>query len=374
MKRKRFTIDTATKNSNYGNCITIHAPFYVAAARYSSNDFNENILSSKPKSSFDNLEGTSFSSAIVSGIAALVISENPEITFNQTILREKLLNMAQLNILDLNNYDNNDDGKQADDNAIANTNNYFINNGKMVTYSKDSYYASSSCGPMAGKRICNNNQCCSSNGFCGVNSYYCNINSGCLSEFGSSKENPYVPNKSGKVWIHNKLSSSYYGKPLCITYVAVDQPVLLKECQYDERQNWILSQEKSDKFVSFYDPTVCLTIKDNQALSVKCDNESTTFTNIFETKNYNYIQSVDNSDKCLDVMVEENRDVLSLNSKLVMKTCNYEISDTNSQQWIFESLLPGTKINISEEDLIKDSNPKKNRDSLKTHDLFKNNF
>jgi len=73
-------------------------------------------------------------------------------------------------------------------------------------------------------------------------------------------------------------------------------------------------------------------------------------------------------------MVEENRDVLSLNSKLVMKTCNYEISDTNSQQWIFESLLPGTKINISEEDLIKDSNPKKNRDSLKTHDLFKNNF
>eukprot|EP00833_Pecoramyces_ruminatium_P003925 jgi/Orpsp1_1/1177957/evm.model.c7180000063519.1 len=111
------------------------------------------------------------------------------------------------------------------------TNNFFVNN--------------------AGNRKCNNNQC-SSNGCCGYNSYYCSTSSGCLSEFGSCTINKYVPEKASKLWIHNKLSASYYGKPLCLTFVSEGEPALLKECTNNERQKWLISETKSDRIVSFF--------------------------------------------------------------------------------------------------------------------------
>jgi len=68
------------KNSNYGSCVDFFAPFYVDVATIS----NEN-KSNKKQKGVTNLKGTSLSSPIVAGVAATLISEHPEITFNQIL-------------------------------------------------------------------------------------------------------------------------------------------------------------------------------------------------------------------------------------------------------------------------------------------------
>ncbi|OUM68896.1 hypothetical protein PIROE2DRAFT_3276 [Piromyces sp. E2] len=89
------------------------------------------------------------------------------------------------------------------------------------------------------------------NGYCGYNSYYCDINNGCLSE---CTVNKYIPERTSKLWIY-KLSGSYYGKPLCLTFIAEGEPAKLKECSFDERQKWIISENKTDR--NFFNPNIC---------------------------------------------------------------------------------------------------------------------
>ena len=70
--------------SNYGECITMHAPEYVNAAMYDLEEIENNILGLKPRNTYNFLSGTSFS--------ALLTSEHPDIEFNQSILRKMLEN------------------------------------------------------------------------------------------------------------------------------------------------------------------------------------------------------------------------------------------------------------------------------------------
>ncbi|KAL6635718.1 hypothetical protein U3516DRAFT_478922, partial [Neocallimastix sp. 'constans'] len=55
--------------SNYGECITMHAPEYVNAAMYDLEEIENNILGLKPRNTYNFLSGTSFS--------ALLTSEHP---------------------------------------------------------------------------------------------------------------------------------------------------------------------------------------------------------------------------------------------------------------------------------------------------------
>lgn len=101
--------------SNYGKCISIYAPGYVKAAMYDIQDLESNILTLNPRNTYNFLSGTSFSAPIVTGISAIIISENPEIEFNQFILKKKLMEIS------LN------DALEADSENFIDLNNIFIN-------------------------------------------------------------------------------------------------------------------------------------------------------------------------------------------------------------------------------------------------------
>ncbi|OUM67193.1 carbohydrate-binding module family 18 protein [Piromyces sp. E2] len=358
LEKDNESIYSKAPNSNYGSCISIYAPYYVSAAKFDKIELNNKILNKNLKNTYGYFEGTSFSSAIVSGVAAQIISENKNIEFNQHLLKEYLIKMSLKNILDI-----------PIDFSNSTKNNYFINNGKKITYSKNNYYQKSTCGPVAGNRKCNNNQCCSPNGYCGYNSYYCDINNGCLSKFGSCTVNKYIPERASKLWIHNKLSGSYYGKPLCLTFIAEGEPAKLKECSYDERQKWIISENKPDRIINFFNPNICLDVKDDEVKTLHCNGSNTIFTNIFKTKNNETLQTVNNSFKCLDVMREKNKELFSLNSKVIMEKCDYELGST--QKWSLEPYLPGIKVNFEENEIKKEYKLRKNLEILEKHKSVK---
>jgi len=193
--------------SNYGECVDLWAPGYVYAALPSEKEIeildkpsycktlsnkrdfeikeDEKILkqlctdkhnmfrkikvisSTKKRGS-----GTSFSSPIVAGISALFISEFPDITFNQSILRKFLEAVSLKDIINFNN-------------ISKHSRNIFVNNGKHIIYSKDNIYPKNHCGPNVGNSICPNNGCCSKNGLCGTSDSFCEIKNGCQSKFGN---------------------------------------------------------------------------------------------------------------------------------------------------------------------------------------------
>ncbi|KAG4090407.1 hypothetical protein H8356DRAFT_1279658 [Neocallimastix lanati (nom. inval.)] len=76
--------------------------------------------------------------------------------------------------------------------------------------------------------------------------------------------------KSIKLWIHNKLPSSYYGKPLCLSYQKEGQSALLKECRLDEGQKWIISDSHAGRIVSF-------SATEDEIKTMKCDSTQTLF-------------------------------------------------------------------------------------------------
>jgi len=149
-------------NSNYGDCVDIFAPAEVTCANF-TNDYSETFVETG---------GTSCAAPIVSGIAALIMSES---SFNYTTetMREKLL---QLSFKDaINNLENI---------QTINTPNYYANNGKRSIYSPDD--TSVKCG--SGVNSSCSSGCCSKEGECisFENDPWekCLIENGCQSEFG----------------------------------------------------------------------------------------------------------------------------------------------------------------------------------------------
>ncbi|OUM59374.1 carbohydrate-binding module family 18 protein, partial [Piromyces sp. E2] len=145
-------------NSNYGEGIDIFAPYTV---KISIRDKNNNLINNS------DFSGTSFSTPIVSGVAALVMSEHSNISFDTESMLEYLTMIGQKDVIS---------------NLSKNTKNLFLNNGKHIVYSMDNVYYG--CGIYAGLSTCGSN-CCSSSGYCyKSNSSYCKISQGCQAEFG----------------------------------------------------------------------------------------------------------------------------------------------------------------------------------------------
>ncbi|OUM59375.1 carbohydrate-binding module family 18 protein [Piromyces sp. E2] len=145
-------------NSNSGKLVDIHAPYDVTISYKCHNDtiIKDNRVS-----------GTSFSSPIVAGVAAVIMSDNKKIQFNSESMLKYLLNISQKNVIS-------DDGGSA---------NNFINNGKHIVYSQNNIYYG--CGIFSGNKHCGENECCSKDGFCDESgSDYCSIDEGCQIEFG----------------------------------------------------------------------------------------------------------------------------------------------------------------------------------------------
>ena len=142
-------------NSNYGECVDIYAP-YKAKVLYNDRDF---------KTFISKISGTSISSPIVAGVAATIMSEQPNTNYNTQSMLKYLKKIAL---------------KDAISGLSSDSNNYFINNGKHLVYSADNIYYG--CGVEAGNIKCGKNQCCSKYGYCGTSSKHCG--SGCQSVFG----------------------------------------------------------------------------------------------------------------------------------------------------------------------------------------------
>jgi len=132
--------------SNYGKNVDIYAPFFV---RVSFLDSYYNYM--------DGIDGgTSYSSPLVAGIAATIMSEYPEMKFNTKKMRDYLVSIGEKNII-----------SRVGDGFP----NVFVNNGKHIVYSNDDLY--NGCGVRAGNKKCPENQCCSINSQCTEDTTIC---------------------------------------------------------------------------------------------------------------------------------------------------------------------------------------------------------
>jgi len=137
------TIDTsfyeAASFSNYGKKVDIYAPAFVNIEY--QDQFGEDIA--------DYDVGASYSSPIVVGVAATVMSENPKKKFNTKSMLKQLSKIGEKNVL----------GGILDGNP-----NILINNGKHVVYSQNGVY--NGCGIRSGNRKCSKGLHCSKDGYC----------------------------------------------------------------------------------------------------------------------------------------------------------------------------------------------------------------
>ncbi|ORX83213.1 subtilisin-like protein [Anaeromyces robustus] len=147
--------------SNYGDGVDIYAPGYVSIPFL----YSLNYVLSPPNSYWS---GTSFSTPIVAGIAASIMSENPTTQFNKETMFNYLKQTGIKNAIE--------------DIEFNDPSNLFANNGKHIVYSSDDTY--NGCGINAGNNKCGNDLCCSYNGYCVDDKNLCKIENGCQSKYG----------------------------------------------------------------------------------------------------------------------------------------------------------------------------------------------
>ncbi|ORX80524.1 subtilisin-like protein [Anaeromyces robustus] len=138
--------------SNYGKCVDIHAPGSVVIPLIDSQSV-----------SYKEIDGTSFSTPIVAGVAATIITN--EKTLIDMSIKDNIVG-----------FDSSD------------TPNRFINNGKKINFTPDGGSLSLKCGPLANNAKCING-CCSKDGKCikfndELASEQCLIENGCQNDFG----------------------------------------------------------------------------------------------------------------------------------------------------------------------------------------------
>jgi len=168
---------TAAYYSNYGSCVDIHAPGFISGADF----YDCDISSSTICTSYSVSEGTSYSAPIVAGVAALIMSENPNTEYTYKTLRKALIDKSLKNII-----------KEL---GSSKTPNRFVNNGKHIVYSPDKKYYG--CGVLSGNTVCSNG-CCTKYGHClkkeKDENNLCKIENGCQSEFGHCTEAETIVN------------------------------------------------------------------------------------------------------------------------------------------------------------------------------------
>ncbi|ORX88226.1 subtilisin-like protein [Anaeromyces robustus] len=149
--------------SNYGECVDIFAPGGVT---YPVIDEEEGSTDG-----FGYQQGTSCSSPLVVGIAASIMSEHPEIKFNNEKMRKALIELSIKDVI----YGLKDE-----------TPNRFVNNGKQRIYSPDD--STIKCGTSSSNNAICSDGCCTKDGECitfeNNPGEKCFIENGCQSEFG----------------------------------------------------------------------------------------------------------------------------------------------------------------------------------------------
>jgi len=144
--------------SNFGPKVDIYAPGFVYVV------FREGE-SRLLVGGYDS--GTSFSSPIVAGIAATIISEHSDVKFTSAVMLDYLYRFAEKDRI--GNLDDREDK------------NIFVNNGKRIVYSSDNRY--NGCGIRAGKQGCANG-CCTLDGQCSTDIGKCRTDQGCQVNYG----------------------------------------------------------------------------------------------------------------------------------------------------------------------------------------------
>ncbi|ORX63549.1 subtilisin-like protein [Anaeromyces robustus] len=120
------------ESSNYGECVEIFAPGYIIM----KNSSTQEIIYKK---------GTSFASPMTAGVAATIMSENPDISFDYELMKKTLIELSLKDvILDLKDH----------------TPNRLVNNGKKLVMK-----GKPRCDDPSGKYHCHD-KCCSSYGIC----------------------------------------------------------------------------------------------------------------------------------------------------------------------------------------------------------------
>jgi len=278
--------------SNYGSCVDFFAPYYVTLASI-SNEIKTNIK----QNGIANEKGTSFSSPIVAGVAATLISEHPEITFNHDIIKQMLIDLSIKGaIKDLDH---------------LNTPNRLINIGKQVVYSADNEYKG--CGIGSGKKSCPTGKCCSAKGYCGNTAEHCKID--CQSEFGQCSANnhptPLVPEKPKKESkFRDTLIFNYYNDlEMCIKYIPsnnINENIIMTLCKdkniYNINNIWNITNEGDTKISGkFYEDT-CIHLDENGIVYADDCENGAIFKDIMTVGNKDAIQSDTFPGKCLKVV------------------------------------------------------------------------
>ncbi|ORX46605.1 subtilisin-like protein [Piromyces finnis] len=309
--------------SNYGNCIDIYAPGFAQLASLPSSFTDDKVFSD-----FSLKYGTSFSAPIVAGVAALLISEHPEITFNKDIMRKMLVDLSLKNIIgNLNDMD------------IPNN---FVNVGKNVVYSSDGDYKG--CGIPSGKMSCSNGDCCSVDGYCGKTRKLCEFN--CQSEYGQCSPSNVVSNKginiSGNEKKYKYASIYNYYNDLCLKFAPnnyITNNVILTVCMNSdniidrdiyEDSIWYVSTHGETQFIEDYYYDVCINLDENgYAFAYECASGSL-FKDITTSINGDFIQSDAFPGKCLKPILSDfdpyGITILteSKGLRVMMDDCNHE--------------------------------------------------
>jgi len=181
---------------NYGDNIDIYAPYDMDLLIQQSNGQEVEI----------SVEGTSFSSPLVVGVAATLISEHPEMEFNTS----KMLNyLTDLGLKDVIKGISKGKG------------NVFVNNGKHIVYSSDDVYYG--CGVLSGNRGCSSNEICSDEGFCSIPSFSLSLESVDTSDIPSATETSVIaiPSTYNDI-INNIIETTVTVVPTTITTAIIN--------------------------------------------------------------------------------------------------------------------------------------------------------
>ncbi|KAL6625657.1 subtilisin-like protein [Neocallimastix sp. 'constans'] len=273
--------------SNYGSCVDIFAPGYAYLASFPKDAMKDKIYTTT------NLAyGTSFSSPMVAGVAALLISEHPEITFDQNILKKWLIDLSIKDILG--------------DLERLHTPNRFLNIGKTVVYSANNEY--NGCGILSGKKSCSGDACCSVSGYCGKKDNFCKVD--CQSEFGkcsssnrpSSKKDTEEPEYKNS-WVYN------YWMDLCLKFAPgniMEKNIILTICDdKDPDYLWYISNKGDSKFIQNTYDDVCMSFDKNGIAYAKSCKYGTVIKDINTVYNKDAIQSDKFPNLCLKPILSD---------------------------------------------------------------------